>query len=53
MRRWINKIDENWGKIAANNADFKPLPSLLLLIQRKKYQTTIRPDHYFSLALDA
>jgi hypothetical protein len=52
MRRWINKIDENWEKIAADIADFKLLPSLLQLIQRKKDQTTIRSDYYFSLALD-
>jgi hypothetical protein len=53
MRRCLNKIEENWVKIAADNADFKPLPSLLQLIQRKKDQTTIHSNHYFSLALDA
>jgi len=52
MRLYINKIEENWVKIAADNADFKPLPFLLQLIQQKKDQTTIRSDHYFSLALD-
>jgi hypothetical protein len=52
MRRWIKKIDENLEKIATNNDDFKPLPSLLQLIQRKKDQMAMRSDHYLSLTLD-
>jgi hypothetical protein len=47
MRRWINKIEENWVKIAADDDDFNPLPSLSQLIQLKQNQTTISYDHYF------